>query len=116
MLCAERSRLVSYICSGGGGLANLVKVVTCICVNLSLHFHAIYIISVFQRAKLYYDPDLGSYYQYDDQLKTYTLHSRVDLPECQMRRKQPEKEVEIILIDEDELSGQLFSWIFNWLS
>jgi hypothetical protein len=55
---------------------------------------------------LYYDPDLGSYYQYDDQLKTYTLHSRVDLPECQMRRKQPEREVEIILIDEDELSGQ----------
>jgi hypothetical protein len=63
---------------------------------------------------LYYDPDLGSYYQYDDQLKTYTLHSRVDLPECQMRRKQPEREVEIILIDEDELSGQLLimgSWI-----
>ena len=55
---------------------------------------------------MYYDPDLGSYYQYDDQLKTYTLHSRVDLPECQMRRKQPEREVEIILIDEDELSGQ----------
>jgi hypothetical protein len=62
--------------------------------------------SLFQRAKLYYDPNLGSYYQYDDQLKTYTLHSRVDLPECQMRRKQPEREVEIILIDEDELSGQ----------
>ena len=61
---------------------------------------------LFQRAKLYYDPDLGSYYQYDDQLRTYTLHSRVDLPECQMRRKQPEREVEIILIDEDELSGQ----------
>ena len=55
---------------------------------------------------MYYDPDLGSYSQYDDQLKTYTLHSRVDLPECQMRRKQPEREVEIILIDEDELSGQ----------
>jgi hypothetical protein len=54
---------------------------------------------------LYYDPDLGSYYQYDDQLKMYTLHSWVDLPECQMRRKQPEREVEIILIDEDELSG-----------
>ena len=56
--------------------------------------------------KLYYDPDLGSYYQYDDQLKTYTLHSRVDLPECQMRKRQPEREVEIILINEDELSGQ----------
>jgi hypothetical protein len=55
---------------------------------------------------LYYDPDLGSYYQYDDQLKTYALHSRVDLPECQMRRKQPEREIEIILIDKDELSGQ----------
>ena len=57
---------------------------------------------------MYYDPDLGSYYQYDDQLKTYmyTLQSRVDLPECQMRRKQPEREVEIILIDKDELSGQ----------
>lgn len=55
---------------------------------------------------MYYDPDLGSYYKYDDQLKTYTLHSRVDLPECQMRRKQPEREVEIILIDEDELSGE----------
>ena len=56
--------------------------------------------------KLYYDPDVGSYYQYDDQLKTYTLHSRVDLPECQMRKRQPEREVETILIDEDELSGQ----------
>ena len=61
---------------------------------------------LFQRAKLYYDPDLGSYYKYDDQLKTYTLHSRVDLPECQMRKRKPEREVEIILIDEDELSGQ----------
>ena len=56
--------------------------------------------------KLYYDSDLGSYYQYDDQLKTCTPHSRVDLPGCQMRKRQPEREVEIILIDEDELSGQ----------
>ena len=63
---------------------------------------------------MYYDPDLGSYYQYDDQLKTYTLHSRVDLPECQMRRKQPEREVEIILIDEDELSGQ-FLVVGGWM-
>ena len=55
--------------------------------------------------KLYCDPDLGSYYQYDDQLKMYTLHSRVDLPECQVRKRQPEREVEIILINEDELSG-----------
>ena len=63
---------------------------------------------------MYYDPDLGSYYQYDDQLKTYTLHSRVDLPECQMRRKQPEREVEIILIDEDELSGS-FLTVDRWV-
>ena len=62
--------------------------------------------------KLCYDPDLGSYYQYDDQLKTYTLHSRVDFPECQMRKRQPEREVEIILIDEDELSGQFLMFFF----
>ena len=53
---------------------------------------------------MYYDPDLGCYYQYDGEKKTYTLHSRVQLPEVQMRKK--EREVEIILISDDEFNGE----------
>ena len=60
-----------------------------------------------QKSKLYYDPDLGSYYHYDKENKTYTLHSRVDVPELQMRKRKKEQEVEIILIDEDEFDGEL---------
>ena len=38
---------------------------------------------------------------------------KVDLSECQMRKRQPEREVEIILLDEDELIGQFL--INVWL-
>ena len=55
---------------------------------------------------MYYDPDLGSYYEYNGETKTYTLHSRVQLPELQMRKRKKEREVEIILVDDDEFDGK----------
>ena len=35
----------------------------------------------FQESKLYYDADLGCYYEYDYENRKYSLHSRVQLPE-----------------------------------
>ena len=55
---------------------------------------------------MYYDPDLGCYYLYDKENKTYTLHSRVELPVLQMRKRKKEREVEIILISDDEFNGE----------
>ena len=62
---------------------------------------------------MYYDPDLGSYYQYDGESKTYTLHSRVQLPELQMRKRKIEREVEIVLISDDEFNGEELVYIYN---
>ena len=55
---------------------------------------------------MYYDPDLGSYYHYDKEAKTYTLHSRVQLPDHRLRKRKKEEEVEIVLIDDDEFNGK----------
>lgn len=60
---------------------------------------------ILQKSKLYYDPELGCYYHYDKEKKTYTLHSRVELPELQVRKRKKEPEVEIILVSEDEFDG-----------
>ena len=61
-----------------------------------------------QESKLYYDADLGSYYHYDKDAKTYTLHSRVQLPEHLLRKRKREKKVEIVLISDDEFNGKSF--------
>ena len=52
---------------------------------------------------MYYDPD---YYHYDKEAKTYTLHSRVQLPDHRLRKRKKEEEVEIVLIDDDEFTGK----------
>ena len=40
-----------------------------------------------QESKLYYDADLGCYYQYDFENKKYSVHSRVKLPEFEAAKK-----------------------------
>ena len=41
-----------------------------------------------QETKLYYDPDLGCYYEYDYETKKYSFHSRVSLPEAPKEKKR----------------------------
>ena len=66
---------------------------------------------------MYYDPDLGSYYHYDGDSKTYTLHSRVQLPEHQLRKRKREVEEEVILVygsDEEFTGEEMYSKCLSW--
>ena len=49
-----------------------------------------------QESKLYYDPDLACYLQYDHEKKKYSVHSRLKLPPSR------EKSKEVVEISSDE--------------
>ena len=60
-----------------------------------------------QESKLYYDADLGCFYQYDYESKKYTVHSRVKLPDTDMTMDEGEKkskQVVEISSSDDEFS------------
>jgi len=56
-----------------------------------------------QESKLYYDPDLACFLQYDHDKKEYSVHSRLKLPPSHEKSKS--KEVVEISSDEGEDSN-----------
>ena len=67
--------------TGFNGVETGCSIVTLIIVHVSLS-------SCLQESQLYYDPECGTYYEYDTETRQYQVHSRVKLPSKRSRSKQ----------------------------
>ena len=65
------------------------------------HTH-IQLSNILQESKLYYDAELGCFYEYDYENKKYTVHSRVKLPDTEDREERKPKDVGTISSSEEE--------------
>ena len=54
-----------------------------------------------QESKLYYDPDLACYLQYDHEKKEYSVHTRLKLPASD-DKEEKRKSREVLEISSDE--------------
>ncbi len=63
-----------------------------------------------QESKLYYDPDLACYLQYDYDKKEYSVHSRLKLPPSEDKEKRNKHE-DVEISSDEEFLGKGFSQV-----